>query len=105
MNWLLHFLGVRPTSGSGAYAWWSGAGSDIGELAILGGLVTLVRHQNCGTSGCFRFGRHEYEMDGVKHKLCKKHHPAVDHRHEFSAKEFADHHAKHKGRDARGRFK
>src|ERR1035438_8710288 len=28
-NWLLHEIGVRPTSGSGAYAFWSGFGSDI----------------------------------------------------------------------------
>lgn len=105
MNWLLHFLGVRPTVPNGAYNWWSGAGSDLGEVAIVGALVTIVRHHNCGTSGCFRFGRHEYEMNGVKHKLCKKHHPAVDHKHEFSAQEFADHHTKTKGRDANGRFK
>jgi hypothetical protein len=91
-NWLLHEIGVRPTSGSGAYAFWSGFGSDIGEVAIIGGLVTVVRRQNCGVQGCWHFGRHEYEMNGIKHKLCANHHPGIDEHHHFTADEFRHHH-------------
>lgn len=42
MSWLLHVLGTDNVAGH-AYAWWSGAGSDLSELALLGGLVRLIR--------------------------------------------------------------
>lgn len=102
MNWLLHFIGVRPTSGSGAYSFWSGFGSDIGEATIVVAVLGVVRHHNCHVKGCARLGKHEYEMDGAKYKLCRRHHPAIESKPTASA--ITTHHAKHKGRDARGRF-
>ena len=77
MNWLwvhlLNGLGVRPRTPSTAYNWWSGAGSDVGELAILGALITGYRHVNCHTKGCFRIGHHPVE--GTTYKTCRRHHP------------------------------
>lgn len=70
LNWLYHFFGV---GGSGPYyGFWSGTGSDIGELAIVGGLLSLVRQHNCEVKGCVRLGRHQ---TAAGHKVCKKHHP------------------------------
>lgn len=70
LNWLYHYFGVN---GSGSYyGFWSGTGSDIGELAIVGGLIGVVRQHNCEVKGCVRLGRHQ---TAAGHKTCRKHHP------------------------------
>ncbi len=66
-DWLLH-----PLNGQG-YQWWSGIGSDIGEVTILGGVVMVLRHVNCNSPRCLRVGRHP-TADG-QHHLCRHHHP------------------------------
>jgi hypothetical protein len=71
MHLILHWLGVDDVSGS-AYAWWSGAGSDIAELAIVGGLITVVRKHNCEVHHCWRLGRH---ATAAGHNVCRRHHP------------------------------
>lgn len=42
------------------YQWWSGPGSDLGELtlviAIITTLVTFYKHHNCEEPGCPRLG-------------------------------------------------
>ena len=70
--WLLHVLGVDNASGP-AYLFWSGFGSDLGELAIVGGLVAMYRRHNCHVRGCWRIGRHPVE--GTPHVVCRHHHP------------------------------
>ena len=77
MNWLLHWLAIHTgsvnTSGSPQnYNFWSGFGSDLGEIAIIGGLVTLVRKHNCEVHRCWRLGRHQTAAD---HHVCRVHHP------------------------------
>lgn len=74
MGWLLHWLYWHTgTNGTGPfYGFWSGFGSDIGEVAIVGGLVTVVRHRNCEVRGCWRLGRH---TTAAGHKVCRRHHP------------------------------
>lgn len=70
-NWLYHAFGI---GGSGPYyGFWSGAGSDIGELAILTGVLTMVRHHNCHVKGCWRLGR---GVAGTPYIACHVHHPA-----------------------------
>ena len=69
-TWLYVHFGIN---GSGPwYGFWSGAGSDIGELAIVGSLLTLVRSRNCEVHGCPRLGRH---TTAAGHRVCKRHHP------------------------------
>lgn len=78
MHWLwVHFLqeSGSQSSSSRAYNFLSGSGSDIGELAIVGGLIATYRRVNCHSKGCPRLSHHEYEMDGVKYRLCRRHHP------------------------------
>lgn len=72
MNWLLHVLGVDDVSGRW-YAFWSGFGSDIGEVAILGSLLAIVRKHNCHIHHCWRVGR--LPVDGTPWSVCRKHHP------------------------------
>ena len=71
-HWLFHALGLDSASGS-PYLFWSGFGSDIGELAIVGGLVTLVRKHNCHQRRCWRVSRHI--VDGSP--WCNRHHGAA----------------------------
>lgn len=72
IHWLLHFLGMDNLSGP-FYGFWSGSGSDVGEIAIIGGMVTLVRKHNCHTRGCWRVGRFP-AIEGGGWGYCRRHH-------------------------------
>jgi len=52
------------TGASRAYNAWSGFGSDIGEVAIIGGLIGAARNHNLPCKRLLALGSHEYEMDG-----------------------------------------
>ena len=72
---LLHWLAVHTGTVNEPgpyYGFWSGFGSDIGELLLLGGLVQLVRHHNCHVEGCWRVKTHN--DPAVHAPACKKHH-------------------------------
>jgi hypothetical protein len=70
-NWLYVFFGI---SGSGPhYAFWSGPGSDIGEITIVGVVIGWLRHKNCHVKGCWRLGK--LQVPGTQHVVCRKHHP------------------------------
>jgi len=68
---LSHFFGMDNLSGA-QYGFWSGVGSDIGEVGIIGGVATLVRHRNCEVHGCLRLGRH---TTAAGHHVCRRHNP------------------------------
>lgn len=73
MHWLAWFLGFRAGGGNGShYLFWSGAGSDIGELALFGWLYAFVRKHNCEVHGCWRLGK---LTAAGGHQVCKRHHP------------------------------
>lgn len=76
MSWLSwhalsHFFGLDNASG-GQYLFWSGIGSDLTYLAVVG---VAWRHLNCNAKGCWRFGVHAVE--GTGHKVCRTHHPVL----------------------------
>jgi hypothetical protein len=60
------------------YGFWSGFGSDIGEGAIIVAIVGTYKKWNCHVKGCPRIAHHEYEIDGVKYHLCRRHHPKIE---------------------------
>ena len=68
---ILDFFGIVNESGKG-YAFWSGFGSDLGEMAIVGGLIALIRKHNCEVKGCWRMGRH---TTAAGQSVCRNHHP------------------------------
>ena len=72
-HWLWVHVGIDGTGPW--YAFWSGFGSDLTEFAIIGGLVTLVRHHNCHVKGCWALGR---KVDGTPFVACHTHHPMRD---------------------------
>ncbi len=71
MMWLLHVLGLDNLSGPW-YGFWSGFGADISEAAVVGTMITLVRHHTCEVHRCWRLGRH---ATAAGHRVCRKHHP------------------------------
>lgn len=77
MIWhLLHWLAVHTGTVNEAgpyYGFWSGFGSDIGEIAIIGGMVTIYRKHNCHVKGCWRIARHP--VPGTDFIVCRRHMP------------------------------
>lgn len=72
--WLQHFFGFNSGGGNSShYLFWSGAGSDISELALLGALLGAWHHVNCHDPGCWRIAR--YPVAGGQFKVCARHHP------------------------------
>jgi hypothetical protein len=71
MHLFLHFFGLDSASGT-AYLAWSGILSDIGEIAIIGGLIGLYRKHACVVHRCWRIGRHG---TAAGHNVCRRHHP------------------------------
>jgi hypothetical protein len=86
--WLWH-----PLSGPG-YQWWSGLGSDLGQVTLIGLLIGAWRQVNCASSWCFRLGKHA-TADG-HHKLCRRHHPDLPN-HRLSLSEIHERHHQAQG--------
>jgi hypothetical protein len=68
---LAHWLGLDDPGGR-VYLFWSGVGSDLTELAIIGGLISVYRRHTCEVHRCWRLARHTTAAD---HNVCRKHHP------------------------------
>ena len=66
----LNWSGSSNPSGN-QYGFWSGFGSDLGEIAILGSIVGLYKHHNCAVKGCVRIAHHP--VRGTNLKTCHKH--------------------------------
>lgn len=81
MSWLQHWFAVHTGTVNEPgpfYGFWSGFGSDLAELtAPLVVLFGLWKAHNCHAHRCLRIGRHDYEIDGVVHKLCRHCHPLL----------------------------
>ena len=71
-GWLAVHTGTVNEPGP-FYAFWSGFGSDIGELALLGAVLGAWHRVNCHASGCWRIGRQH--VDGTTFVTCRRHHP------------------------------
>ena len=62
-------------------------------LSYLAIVPAVLRHLNCHEKRCWRLGKHEYDYNGTKYKVCAKHHPAMDHKKPLRAADLAAHHA------------
>lgn len=74
LSWFTHVAGISSETGPW-YAFWSGLGSDIAEVAILGGVWSLYRKHTCHVDRCWRISRHP--VAGTPYIVCRKHHPTV----------------------------
>ena len=70
-HWVAIHTGTLNESGP-YYGFWSGFGSDIAEITLLGGLIAAYRHRNCHVKGCARLGK---PVAGTPYLACWKHHP------------------------------
>lgn len=74
-QWVITVGGVRPSSSPNWYNFWSGIGSDFGELTIFAAVMGLYHKHNCHVTGCWRIGK--YKVAGSHYVVCKVHHPSV----------------------------
>ena len=70
ITWLLIHLGIKDVSGPW-YAFWSGFGSDLGEITLVGAVLAAYHHKKCVAKGCKRLGHADPEHG---HPACRKHH-------------------------------
>jgi hypothetical protein len=63
-------------SGRG-YEFWSGIGSDIGELTLVTAFIIWLRQRNCHVNRCWRLAWHAHPEHG--HPVCRHHHPDYGH--------------------------
>lgn len=81
-EWLYHPLGVCQHGATyiacRGYNFWSGIGSDIGEITLVVGLVAFYLKHTCHVSRCYRWAKHP--VQGTPYTACGKHHPTVPQR-------------------------
>lgn len=65
---------LHPLIGRG-YQFWSGAGSDFGEVTLIVGVLAAFRRWNCNERGCFRHG---YPHGDHGRPVCNKHYESHD---------------------------
>jgi hypothetical protein len=63
---------LHPLGGIG-YQFWSGIGSDVGQLTIFGAVVALWSKHNCHIHRCWRLSWHPSKKYGG-HVVCRHHH-------------------------------
>lgn len=98
-HWIEVHTGTVNESGP-YYGFWSGFGSDIGEVtlitAILTPAVVAARHSNCHTRGCWRITSHKTTdpKTGHPYRQCIRHDPHLkDHANKhFWQNHFSDEH-------------
>ena len=73
-HWFEIHTGTVNESGP-YYGFWSGFGSDIGEVSLLVGIVVGLRHINCHVIGCRSIRTHL--VVGTPYRACRKHHPNI----------------------------
>src|SRR5205085_8416328 len=66
---VLHLFRTR----SRGYQFWSGIGSDVGEVTLLGVAVVWWRTHNCHVHRCWHISWHPHPVHG--HPVCRKHYP------------------------------
>lgn len=70
-HWLAVHTGTVNESGP-YYGFWSGFGSDIGEVTLLAAVLGAYRKHNCEVKGCWHIARH---VTAAGHSVCRRHHP------------------------------
>lgn len=98
MTWwhvLQHWLAVHTgtvNEGGPYYGFFSGFGSDLGEVTIIGAIIATFKHHNCGVKRCWRIGK--IPVEGTPHKTCHKHSTVAHHKtlHERHGREHPEQH-------------
>lgn len=78
VEFLLHWLAVHTGTINETgpyYGFWSGFGSDLGELTIFAAVIGIYKKHNCHERGCWRLAK--FDVTGTPYKVCRKHHPTI----------------------------
>jgi hypothetical protein len=84
IHWIINYWQqvINPTTT--AYGFWSGFGSDIGEVTLIAAVYHLFAVSRChqggnGFRGCRRHGKYDFfdPATNTTYKLCGKHHPSA----------------------------
>lgn len=70
---LQHWLGIHTgtlNEQDGYYGFWSGFGSDLGEVTLIAAVLGMWHRHQCHTKGCWRIGKHV--VSGTP--WCTRHH-------------------------------
>jgi hypothetical protein len=80
-HWLAVHTGtyIPPGQYSDWYNFWSGFGSDLGEIVLLAAIYQVYKKHNCHVTGCARIGHHKFkdDVEGTEYLLCRKHYRQV----------------------------
>ena len=86
---------LHPLEGLG-YAFWSGIGSDFGQVTLITGLLVAAfryrKQHECHVEApvnCRRFGR---PVPGTGHVACRLHHPHAEEKGRITVEDIARHH-------------
>jgi hypothetical protein len=98
-----HWLAIHTGTDNEAadfYGFFSGFGSDIGEVTIVGGLLAIYKKHTCHQRWCWRFGHYDFtdEATGLTYRLCRKCHPGHPGRH-LTGQHIARIHASNRGKE------
>jgi hypothetical protein len=75
-HWFTNVTGINiPVSGSKWYNFWSGFGSDLGELVIIGVIIGWYKRNKC--ISCWRLSHHD--VAHTHFRTCHKHFTEDDH--------------------------
>jgi hypothetical protein len=93
--WFEHATGTdQPLPTGPEYGAFSGWVSDLGLLAIVGGIITLAKHHNCHVHRCWRIARHTFtDENSIEVRVCKRCHPNIDHKHKLTREDLKGSHA------------
>lgn len=79
--WFELHTGVQKGGPDPYYNFWSGIGSDLGEITLVTAVLTILvgayRKVNCNDPDCWRIGKHPTE--GGTFHFCHHHHPELQH--------------------------
>ena len=94
LTWLWHWIEIHTgtVNESGPYyGFWSGFGSDLGEVTLIASAWVLYRQHKCKT--CPRIAKHPVE--GTPYKTCHRHATEAHHAtlHAHHAEKHPDQHA------------
>lgn len=77
-HWLAYMTGSLNTGGTPPnYNFWSGFGSDLGEITLIGAALTVYKRFTCHTWWCVRHGTYDFTDagTGLTYRLCRRCHP------------------------------
>ena len=75
-HWLAIHTGTLNEPGP-FYGFFSGFGSDMAEVTLIGGMAAVYRKHSCHRRWCLRFGHYDFtdEATGLTFRLCRRCHP------------------------------